>query len=185
MSFRLRPARIDRSKRTAESCPDRETTAQLGTVEQHVDFAPSKLRVRWDAVLRVECACIPDHHRPGTALAVGDHALEVGVFESMVLGAYGQMFPGRVHGRTFGHRPGYQNRIDRQSEVIVQPTGAENGPCAHAAQSPGSQDIKSLMGCGVASVPTPHIYLWVDSRPANVTALLTIIIKGVNAFSQP
>ena len=145
MSFRLRPARVDRSKRTAESCPDRETTAQLGTVEHHVDFAPSKLR-RWDAVLRVVCACIPDHHRPGAALAVGDHALEVGVFEWMLLGAYGQMFLGRVHGRTFGHRPGYQNPIDRQSEVIVQPTGAENGPCAHAAQSPGSQDSK-LAGC--------------------------------------
>jgi hypothetical protein len=79
MSFRLRPARVDRSKRTGESCPDRETTAQLGTVEHHVDFAPSKLRVR-----------------PGAALAVGDHALEVGVFEWMVLGAYGQMFLGRV-----------------------------------------------------------------------------------------
>jgi hypothetical protein len=72
----------------ALSCPElRETTAQFRAVENHVDFAPSKLRVRWDAVLRVVCPCIRDHHRPGVVLAVGNHALEVGVFERMVLRA--------------------------------------------------------------------------------------------------
>src|ERR1700730_19213684 len=42
----------------------------------------------------------------------------------MVLGSYRQTFVGGVHGRTFRHGPGYQNSIDRQTEIIVQVTGS-------------------------------------------------------------
>jgi hypothetical protein len=56
-------------------------------------------------------------------LARGNHTLELGIFEGMVLRAYGQTLIGRVHRRSLGHCPGYQNPIDREPEVIVQPTG--------------------------------------------------------------
>jgi hypothetical protein len=56
-------------------------------------------------------------------LALGYDALEFGVFKRMILGAYGQMFLGRIHGRTFGHRPGCKDSIDRQSKVIMQMAG--------------------------------------------------------------
>ena len=58
----------------------------------------------------------------------------------MIFGPYGQTLLGRVHGRTFGHGPGYQNSIDRQTDVIVLATGSvflndKDTPLAVSARS--------------------------------------------------
>src|SRR5258705_9491179 len=92
-------------------------------MEFHVDFAATKLLLQGHTVLSVVAARVPDHHRSGAVLTFGYHALEFGVFERMVLRTDGQMFLGRVHGWALGHRPGYQNPVDRQSEVIMQAAG--------------------------------------------------------------
>jgi hypothetical protein len=71
-------------------------------------------------------------------LAGGNHTLELGIFEGMVIRTYGQALLGRVHRRPVGDRPRYQNAIDRQPEIIVQPTGAMllNDKDASAAAPP-------------------------------------------------
>src|SRR5258708_12429098 len=105
------------------SCLDqREAPAQLLALEHHVDLAASELLVRWEAILRLVCSRVPSHHSSCAVLAGGNHTLELGIFEGMVLRTYGQTLLGRVHRRPLGDRPRCQYAIDRQPEIIVQPT---------------------------------------------------------------
>jgi hypothetical protein len=99
-----------------------EASAQLPALEDHVDFTLLKLLVGRDAALRLVCTFIPDHHRSRAILALGNHPLEIGVLDRMVLRPYGEPLVRRTHGRPFGYCPRYQNAVDRQPKIIMQST---------------------------------------------------------------
>jgi hypothetical protein len=69
-----------------------EAATKLRSVKHHVDFAPGQLLVRRHAVERLVLAGVPDHHCSGTILALGNHALELCVFERMIFDPYRQTF---------------------------------------------------------------------------------------------
>src|SRR5438445_3990852 len=100
-----------------------KTSAQLLALEHHVDFTLGKLLVRRDVRFRLVCALVPDHHRSRAILPFRNHTFEVGIFERMVLCPDSQPLICRIHGRPFRHRPGYQDSVNRQPEIIVQAAG--------------------------------------------------------------
>src|SRR5439155_19873296 len=114
---------IARTTRAISRLDYRESSTQLLAVEHHVDFAPSKLLLRHPPVFRLVFALVPDHHRSGAVLTLRNHPLEIGIFKRMVFRPDGQPLLGRIHGRSFGHRPRNQNTVDREAKVIVQAAG--------------------------------------------------------------
>src|ERR1700730_16148224 len=87
-TFNEQPAFLLVGTSRALSCPDqREATAQLRAMEHHVDFAAGKLLARRDAVSRLVSARGPHHYRSGSVLPFRYYALELGIFERMILGA--------------------------------------------------------------------------------------------------
>jgi hypothetical protein len=99
-----------------------EASAQLPASKDHVDLALLKLLVRREIALWLICAFVPDHHRSGAVLALGNHPLEIGVLDRMVLRPYGEPLVRRIHRRPFGDCPGYQDTVDRQPKIIMQST---------------------------------------------------------------
>ena len=72
-----------------------------------------------DIVHRRPDAGVPDDHRPAAIFAFGDDALEVDIFERMVLGLDRQPLVGRVERGPFRHRPALQHVADLQPQIIV------------------------------------------------------------------
>src|ERR1700704_137305 len=144
---------LARMIRTFSCLDQREAPAQLLALEHHVDLAASELLVRWEAILRLVCSRVPYHHSSCAVLAGGNHTLELGIFEGMVLRTYGQTLLGRVHRRPLGDRPRCQYAIDRQPEIIVQPTRVMllNDKNASAAAPP--HPPHRLRGFGKPSLP--------------------------------
>src|SRR4030088_3280864 len=85
------------------SCLDqRESSTQLLALERYVDFTASELFCRRDAILRLVRSQVPYHDRSSSVLAGGNHPLELGIVERMVLRAHGQTLLSGVHGRPLG-----------------------------------------------------------------------------------
>ena len=71
--------------------------------------------------MRDPLALVPDDHRTGAVLALGDDALERGVVERVVLDMDGQPLLRRVEARPARHRPAPQHAVMLQPEIVVQP----------------------------------------------------------------
>ena len=72
-----------------------------------------------DIVHRRPDAGVPDDHRPAAILALGDHALEVDIFERVVLGLDGEPLVGRIERRPLRHRPALQHVADLEPQIVV------------------------------------------------------------------
>ena len=68
-------------------------------------------------------AAVPQHDRAAAILALGDRAFEVAVVERMVLHLDRQALVGRIERRALRHRPGLEDAIVLQAEIVVQPGG--------------------------------------------------------------
>ena len=63
---------------------------------------------------------VPDEDRPRPVASRRDDALEVGVADRVVFGGDGEASLLRVHGRPLRDRPGLQNTVGLQAEVVVE-----------------------------------------------------------------
>jgi len=73
---------------------------------------------------RAPQAPVPDDHRPGAILAVRDHAFEVRVLDRVILGLHRQPLFGGIRMRTPGNRPGLQDAVPLQPQVVVHARSA-------------------------------------------------------------
>ena len=79
----------------------------------------ARLQALLDVVHRRPHAGVPDDHRPAAIFALGDDALEVDIFERMVLGLDRQPLVGRVERRALRHGPALQHAADLQPQIVV------------------------------------------------------------------
>jgi hypothetical protein len=82
-----------------------------------VPLAIAEFRVE----LRRPGALVPHHHRAGAVFAFRDRALEVAVFERMVLDMDGEALLVGDEARPFRHRPALEHAVQLQAEIVVHP----------------------------------------------------------------
>ena len=111
----------------------RPTAVQLATLQEDaelaaLDPAPHQrlgtlaVEARTAVLLGRVDAGVPHDHLPPAVFALGDDALERGVLQRMVLGHHRQpAFAAGVRGAV-GDRPRFEDAVDFQAEVVVQPT---------------------------------------------------------------
>ncbi len=68
-------------------------------------------------------AGVPDHDRPRTVLALGDHALEARVLERVVLDVDREPLFSGIETRALGDRPARERAVELEPEIVVQLTG--------------------------------------------------------------
>lgn len=106
---------------------------------------------------------IPDQHGAGAIFGLGDHVIEVGIGQGMILGGNCQVLALRIGGGALGHGPGLQNAINVEADIVVQGGGGvllddEVWPLAWFAISHGLRGAarvallsiagQSVAGCG-------------------------------------
>ena len=64
---------------------------------------------------------VPEHDRAGPIIARRDGSLEIGVFDGMILHLNGQALFALNHGHAFGDRPRFQNAVQFEPKIIMQP----------------------------------------------------------------
>src|SRR5205823_7546797 len=67
-------------------------------------------------------AAIPDLDGAGPVVPLRDLALETAVFERVVLDVDGQVLLAGLERNALGHRPGGEDAVALEPEVVVQPT---------------------------------------------------------------
>ncbi len=70
---------------------------------------------------RLPLAAVPHNDRTAAILALGYRALEIAVVERVVLDMDGEALFARHEARALGHRPAFQNAVQFQPEVVMQP----------------------------------------------------------------
>ena len=70
-----------------------------------------------------EGAGVPHDHAPGAIFALWNDALEVAIFERVILSRHGETLIACVHRRPLWNSPRFKDAVDLQAEVIVQSTG--------------------------------------------------------------
>ncbi len=93
---------------------------QLLAVQREFEHALFERLLRI-ALQRLPGAAIPQQHRAAAVFALRDHPLEPAVVERMVLDLDRQAFFVRVEARAFRDRPAFQNPVELQPEIVVQP----------------------------------------------------------------
>src|SRR6266516_3060231 len=94
-------------------------SVQPDAVETELDLAALERFCR-RALLELERAPVPDHHRAAAVLALGDGALEVVVADRMVLDMSGESLFRRVQGWTLRDGPADENAVHFQAEVVME-----------------------------------------------------------------
>ena len=131
-----------------------------------VSFLPASVKSRWPffiALVRIALrrpgAAVPDHHRAAAVLALRDGALEVVVFDRMILDVDGEPLVARHEARAARHRPAHHHAVELEPQVVVQPRRGvllddEAGcPCAArlpAARLRGDAEVALLRGRSAA-----------------------------------
>ena len=69
----------------------------------------------------IQAAFVPDDHRTGAVIALGDDAFERGVVDRVILDMDGQPLFLRVEARAARHCPAPQHAVMLQPEIVVQP----------------------------------------------------------------
>src|SRR5438874_4912272 len=64
---------------------------------------------------------VPEEHLAGAILLFWDHALELAIFERMVLGLHGEALGSGIEAWALGHRPALQDALELEAEVVMQP----------------------------------------------------------------
>ena len=95
--------------------------AELEPKELELELAPRDLLLRRPVAERAEPAAIPDNGRPRAVAALGDHPLEVGVLDGVVLDVDGQAAFAVAHRGALGHRPAREHAVDLEPQVVVEP----------------------------------------------------------------
>ena len=92
----------------------REAAMQLETIQLEVDFAQLEpaLRARFQVA---NASDIPGDHGASAVVALGDHLLEVEVFERMILGHHGKLLVEWREARAPWHREALQRPTDLQA----------------------------------------------------------------------
>src|ERR1700733_8488670 len=65
-------------------------------------------------------SAVPDDDRAATILALGDRALEIGIFQRMIFDRDGEALLPRVQAWAAGHSPALEDPVQREAEVVVQ-----------------------------------------------------------------
>ena len=92
--------------------------AQLVAAQLEVELAAAHPLLR--ILERHPQAAVPDDHGTGAVVAFGDHALEVGVLDRMVLDFHRQALLVDVVRRPLRHGPRQQHAAEFEAEVVVQ-----------------------------------------------------------------
>jgi hypothetical protein len=71
--------------------------------------------------LRRPGALVPHHHRAGAIFALRDHALEVAIFQRMVLDMDREPLLVGDEARPFRHGPALEDAVQLQAEIVVHP----------------------------------------------------------------
>ena len=70
---------------------------------------------------RRPCALVPHDDRAAAIFALGDRALEIGIFQRVVFDRDGEALLARDQARAAGHRPALEHAVQREAEIVVQP----------------------------------------------------------------
>ena len=97
------------------------TAVQLLAVELELEMALGKALVR--IADRFPAAAIPDDHRAAAILALRDRALEVAIFERVILDMDRQTLLARHQARPARHRPALQHAVHLEPQIVVQASG--------------------------------------------------------------
>src|ERR1700720_359429 len=65
-------------------------------------------------------AAVPDHYGSTAVLSLGNDTLKPTIFRRMIFDSHCQPLDGRIEGRAFRYRPGEQDAVPLQAEVVVQ-----------------------------------------------------------------
>ena len=129
--------------RAAARADDRESALELLAVEPELELAvPDRLARLERGRLGLPRPPVPDDHVAGAVLLGRDDALEVEVLDGVVLDVDRHPPDLGVQGRALGDRPGDEDAIDLEAEVVVEPRGPmalhdESAGLAAARRSPG------------------------------------------------
>src|SRR5437588_7769842 len=83
----------------------------------------SSFAQRFERLLAVDVirALIPDHHCPAAVLAFWNYPFKVFVVDRVIFDFDREMFLAFLPRQTFRQRPGFQNALHLQSEIVMQP----------------------------------------------------------------
>src|SRR5262249_41944886 len=93
-------------------------SVQLLAIKREFEVALGKTALR---VIAVPIAAVPQLHGATAILAFRNGALEVAVVERMVLHLDREPLVMRIERRTARHRPGLEDAVKLQAEIIMQP----------------------------------------------------------------
>src|SRR5271156_2712123 len=106
---------------TAARMHERERAVELEAVQVDIDFALADrvggVSRRIDDLIN---AAIPHDAGAGAVISRWNDALEVAVFQRMVLDGDGKMLVGGIHRRAFRNRPRAQDAFHLESKIVVE-----------------------------------------------------------------
>ena len=117
------PVRALAAESIAAHPHEHPASAQPFAVERELEFAFRELRLGGFIAFWRPVPAIPQLHRPAAVLAFRNRAFEVAVVERVVLHLDRQALVCRIERRTARYRPGLEDAIMLQAEVVVQPRG--------------------------------------------------------------
>src|ERR1019366_4743058 len=100
-----------------------EIDLQLLAVKAELQIAARQLRLARDIAQQVERAPVPQHPAAAAIVAGRDIAFEIAVLQGVVFHVRGEDLDGGIERRPLGDGPGFQDAIDLQAKVVVQPRG--------------------------------------------------------------
>src|SRR5208282_2240650 len=118
-----------------------ETSVQFLAMQDEFQFATAKLLARRSLPYRLERAFVPNSYFARPVVSGRNRAVETSVLERMVFGLHRQPFVGRIERRAFWNGPRFQDPVDLETEIVVQPPGVmflddKPVPAASALLSP-------------------------------------------------
>ena len=103
-------------------------------------------------------ALVPQDDGAGAVVVLGDHALEVGVLDGVILDVHRQPFFVGADGRTLGNCPALQDAAHLQPQVIVQRPG---GVLLDHEQTAGRGDLAAeRLGSALGVALAPVFIQW-------------------------
>src|ERR1700732_2658714 len=85
--------------------------------KRQMPFSKPLLRI----ALRLPSAAVPDDHRARAIFALRNISLEIKVFDRVVLGADRKPLFADREARAFGDRPAFQDSVDLEPQIVMQP----------------------------------------------------------------
>ena len=100
-------------------------------------------------------AAVPDDDRAGAVVVGRNDAFEVAVLQRMILGGDRQTLLGRVQRRTLGHRPGDQDTVDLEPQIVV---AAPRGVLLDHEHAGALASRPEGLGCGPGAALGPVFF---------------------------